>query len=91
MGAFFDPDHTALALQPQLSYFSVCLKEKENNGTPGFTVPLYHHPLPATIETELYLNEIVKIDGDQNSITISIELITYWNDPRIGLSNGNDE
>jgi len=70
---------------------AVCLKEKENNGTPGFTVPLYQYPLPATIETELYLNEIVKIDGDQNSITISIELITYWNDARIGLSNGNDE
>ena len=47
----------------------------------------YSYPLPVVLETWLYLNEIIKIDGNENSISMSVELITYWTDPQLGLSD----
>ena len=59
-------------------YLSICLIGEKN----------YDAPVPARLETWLYLNEIIKIDGDENSFTIHVELITYWTDPRLTLSSG---
>lgn len=56
---------------------SICLKGENN----------YADPVPAQLETWLYLNEIIKIDGDENSFSIHVELITYWTDPRLALSS----
>ena len=50
----------------------------------------YKNPVPARLETWLYLNEIIKIDGDENSFSISVELITYWTDPSLALSSGKE-
>ena len=50
----------------------------------------YAKPLPARLETWLYLNEIIKIDGDGNSFSIHVELTTYWTDPRVALSSGKE-
>ena len=57
---------------------SICLIGEKN----------YAAPVPAHLETWLYLNEIIKIDGDENSFTIHVELITYWTDPRLTISSG---
>ena len=51
---------------------------------------IYANPVPARLETWIYLNEIIKIDGDENSFSVHVELTTYWTDPRIGLSNGKE-
>ena len=51
---------------------------------------IYANPVPARLETWIYLNEIIKIDGDENSFSVHVELTTYWTDPRIGLSSGKE-
>ena len=50
----------------------------------------YADPVPAQLETWLYLNEIIKIDGDENSFSIHVELLTSWTDPRLALSSGKE-
>ena len=59
---------------------SVCLIGDKN----------YEDPVPAHLETWLYLNEIIKINGNENSFSIHVELITYWKDPRLALSSGKE-
>ena len=59
---------------------SVCLIGDKN----------YEDPVPAHLETWLYLNEIIKIDENENSFSIHVELITYWKDPRLALSSGKE-
>ena len=51
---------------------------------------IYAGPVPAQLETWLYLNEIIKIDGDENSFSIHVELLTSWTDPRLALSSGKE-
>ena len=43
----------------------------------------YIPPLPVLLDTRLYLIEIVKIDGNENSISIFVELSTFWKDSKI--------
>ena len=43
----------------------------------------YIPPLPTVLETTLYLIEIVKIDGNENSISIFVELSTSWKDNKL--------
>ena len=43
----------------------------------------YIPPLPTVLETTLYLIEIVKIDGNENSISIFVELSTFWKDNKL--------
>ena len=47
----------------------------------------YVHPIPAVLTTMLHLNQIIKIDGNENSITVHMEFISSWKDPGISLSN----
>ena len=49
----------------------------------------YVEPTPAILDTTFYLNQIIKIDGKDNLISIHVNLITSWTDPRIDLSSGN--
>ena len=50
---------------------------------------LYVAPLPVSIDTEVYLNDIHGIDEVEKSISIYVELETYWTDLGISVS-GND-
>jgi hypothetical protein len=43
----------------------------------------YISPLPTVLETTLYLIEIVKIDENENSISIFVELSTSWKDKKL--------
>ena len=42
---------------------------------------------PVTLKTELYLKEIVEIDQEKNSITVRVNMWTYWKDEGLALSN----
>ena len=66
-----------------------CLDKNDNKIELCFNGEDYVHPLPAVLDTWLYLNKIIKIDGDGNSISIHMELITFWRDPGLSLSNGS--
>ena len=66
-----------------------CLDKKDKKIELCFNGEDYVHPLPAVVESILYLNKIIKIDGDGNSISIHMELITFWRDPGLSLSNGS--
>jgi hypothetical protein len=67
-----------------------CLVEKEEqelcfkamNGE-----KVYVNPFPVNVTTQLYLKEIVSIDEDEKSITVEMNLVTQWKDPRITISN----
>ena len=47
----------------------------------------YVNPFPLPLTTQLYLKEIVSIDEGDKSITMEINLISSWKDPRITISN----
>ena len=47
----------------------------------------YVNPFPVSLTTQLYLKEIVSIDEDEKSITVEMNLVTQWKDPRITISN----
>ena len=47
----------------------------------------YDPPFPVTVFVELFLGEIVEIDANRNSISLRLGLLTYWTDPKIGLTN----
>ena len=46
---------------------------------------------PVTLKTELYLKEIVEIDPEKNSITVRVNMWTYWKDEGLALSNDSVE
>ena len=47
----------------------------------------YVNPFPVALTTKLHLKEIVSIDENEKSITMVMNLATYWKDPRITISN----
>ena len=64
-----------------------CLVEKDQQRV-CFRGKSYNNPFPVVLETTLYLQEIVKIDEEENSICIQVDLFTTWTDPDIDASNG---
>ena len=50
----------------------------------------YVEPTPAVLDTTFYLNQIIKVDGKDDSISIHVNLVTSWTDPRIALSSDNE-
>ena len=46
-------------------------------------------PFPITVETYVYLKEIINIDHDKNSISVGVKLLAEWTDPRLSLSNNS--
>ena len=63
-----------------------CLAEKDQQRV-CFNGTSYDNPFPVVLETTLYLQEIVKIDEDQSSITLHVELQSEWTD--LGLATSN--
>ena len=47
----------------------------------------YHPPFPSTVEIDINLREIVRIDKHKKSITIRLGFTTHWKDPRLALKN----
>ena len=62
------------------SRVAVCVKERLS----------YVKSAPPVLDTELYLLDIIGINENENSIHIFIELITYWNDSNLALSDGSE-
>ena len=48
----------------------------------------YSAPLPRNLSLEVYLKNVIKIDEDLNSISIQVDLWTYWTDPGLEISQG---
>ena len=48
----------------------------------------YSAPFPITLVLEVYIQNVIKIDEDLNSISIQAELRTYWTDPGLHLNKG---
>lgn len=57
----------------------VCLEGKE-----AYTIPL-----PVLVGSDLYLVEIIDIDEDKHSVSIQVDLWTYWKDPLLASSNNS--
>ena len=55
----------------------ICLNNKEN----------YKNPFPVTISIELVLREFVKIDEEDNLISIQMLMYSTWTDPQLASSN----
>ena len=47
----------------------------------------YQKPFPVILDTELYLSEIVNLDEEGNSISIQLDLNSFWKD--LGLTHSN--
>ena len=56
---------------------AICFKDQES----------YSTAFPIALDTVLYLQQIVKIDEDQSSITLQVELQSDWTD--LGLDSSN--
>ena len=48
----------------------------------------YSAPFPITLVLEVYIQNVIKVDEDLNSISIQAELWTYWTDPGLHLNKG---
>ena len=44
-------------------------------------------PFPISLNVEVYLHDIVRIDEDTNSLSVRLDLWTSWIDVGLGLSN----
>ena len=51
---------------------------------------MYKNPFPVVVNSDLYFKEIIDIDQDHNSISIQVDLWTYWNDVSLILSNTSE-
>ena len=49
----------------------ICLKGKER----------YTNPFPVVVETWLHLRGISDVNEDKNSISLQVELYSFWKDP----------
>ena len=60
---------------------SICFKDETG----------YSKPFPTILNIGVNFKDIIEIDEQRNSINIQMELITFWRDPRLALSNGEIE
>ena len=44
---------------------------------------------PVIVNSDLYLVEIIDIDENKNSVSIQVDLWTYWKDPLLASSNNS--
>ena len=73
--------------EPYLADFLSCSKP-QNKSSICFTNDTgYFMPFPISLDVEINLKDIVRIDQDLNSISVRLELWTNWIDPGLGLSN----
>ena len=48
----------------------------------------YSAPFPLSLDLDVTLKNIIKIDEDSNSISIQANLLTSWTDPGLSLNHG---
>ena len=48
-------------------------------------------PLPATIDVNIVILDIVDLDWTANTISLFIQLWTFWKDPRVTITDYIDE
>ena len=74
-------------LEHNLAEFLSCSKS-QNESSICFTNDLgYFLPFPVSLDVEVHLIDIIRIDQDLNSISVRLELWTKWIDPGLDLSN----
>ena len=49
----------------------------------------YTIPFPVIVNSDLYLVEIIDIDEGKHSVSIQVDLWTYWKDPSLASSNNS--
>ena len=60
---------------------AICFKNKTG----------YSKPFPTVIDVDVYFRNIINVDEQMNSISIQMELWTFWSDHRLALSDGEIE
>ena len=68
-----------------------CLKPHEQPAACFKNGTGYLRPFPTVLDVEVYFKDIIEIDEQRNSISIQMELWTFWSDSRLALSNGKIE
>ena len=51
----------------------------------------YSNPFPAILGVQVHLKDIIEVNEQKNSISIQMELWTFWSDHRLALSDGEIE
>ena len=74
-------------LQQILADFLSCSKEQQKRSICFTNETGYSLPFPVSLDVEVHLKDIIRIDQDLNSISVRLELWTKWIDPGLGLSN----
>ena len=74
-------------LQHNLADFLSCSKSQNESSICFTNDSGYFLPFPVSLDVEVHLIDIIRIDQDLNSISVRLELWTKWIDPGLDLSN----
>ena len=74
-------------LEQNLADFLSCSKERKKRSICFTNETGYSPPFPVSLDVEVHLKDIIRIDQDLNSISVRLELWTEWIDPGLDLSN----
>ena len=74
-------------LQENLADFLSCSKSQNESSICFTNDSGYFLPFPVSLDVEVHLIDIIRIDQDLNSISVRLELWTKWIDPGLDLSN----
>ena len=67
--------------------FKSCSKQHDKKSICFTNETGYSMPYPVSLDVEVTLKDIIRIDQDLNSISVRLELFTNWIDHGLGLSN----
>ena len=74
-------------LQHNLADFLSCSKSQKESSICFTNDSGYFLPFPVSLDVEVHLIDIIRIDQDLNSISVRLELWTKWIDTGLDLSN----
>ena len=74
-------------LQHNLADFLSCSKSQNESSICFTNDSGYFLPFPVSLDVEVHLIDIIRIDQDLNSISVRLELWTKWIDTGLDLSN----
>ena len=67
--------------------FKSCSKQHDRKSICFTNETGYLMPYPVSLDVEITLKDIIRIDQDLNSISVRLELFTNWIDNGLGLSD----
>ena len=79
---------SALLFDIILAELESCLKEYDHPKICFVDKEGYVDPFPLVLNTILHLREIVAINEEENSVSIQVNLYSFWKDPGLDRSNG---